>query len=206
MENMNPQNLTLESYMKKYNYTNLDFSRWRSEMMRIGSCIDFNEYLEKRDQVHKTFKKFTLGAPSNPQNTSLSETYAPYESSPRIVSYESGRYCEMVSVKPSRCMLGLDFTKTYNEHEESFRQKEHSDQVIENDSYESDQEFEMNRKGFEIPRCMLGIDFSKIHNKHIGDLDVMEDKVKGSSLLSTPHLPPSFDAYTPPVTYPEEVE
>ena len=42
-------------------------------MMRTGSCIDFSEYLEKRDQVHKAFKKFTLGAPSNPQNTSLSE-------------------------------------------------------------------------------------------------------------------------------------
>ena len=103
-------------------------------------------------------------------------------------------------------MLGLDFTKTYDEHEESFRQKEHSDQVIENDSYESDQEFEMNRKGFEIPRCMLGIDFSKIHNKNIGDLDAMEDEAKNPSPLTTPQVLPSFDEYTQLVTYPEEVE
>jgi hypothetical protein len=110
MEIVNPQNLTLESYMKKYNYTNLDFSRWRSEMMRTGSCIDISEYFKKRDQVHKAFKKFTLGAPSNPQNISLSETYAPYKPSARIASYESDRYFEMVNVKPPRCMLGLDFT------------------------------------------------------------------------------------------------
>lgn len=183
MENMNPPNPTLEFYQKKYNYTNLDISRWKSEMRRTGSCIVFSEYLKKRDQKHKTFKKITLGAPSNPQNTSVSETYAPFESSPRILSYEPYRYYEMVNVKPPRFMLGLDFTKTYDEHEESFRQKEHSDQVIENDSYESDQEFEMNSKGFEIPRCMLGIDFSKIHNKHIGDLYVMEDKAKNPSPL-----------------------
>jgi hypothetical protein len=151
-------------------------------------------------------KKITLGAPSNPQNTTISETYAPYEPSPRIFSYEPYRYCEMVNVKPPRCMLGLDFTKTYDEHEESFKQKEHKDQVIENDSYESDQEFEMNRKGFEIPRCMLGIDFSKIHNKHIGNLDTMEDEVDNPSPQSTPQVLPSFEAHTPPVTYPEEVE
>ena len=78
--------------------------------------------------------------------------------SPRIVSYESDRDYEMVNVELPRCMLGLDFTKTYNKHEESFRHMEHSDQVVGNDSYESDQEFEM---AFEIPRCMLGIDFNK---------------------------------------------
>ena len=203
MENVNPLNLTLESYMKKYNYTNLEFSRWRSEMMRTGVCIDFSEYLDKRDQVHKTFENITLGAPSNPQNTSYSKTYVPYEPSPRIVSYESDRDYEMVNVELPRCMLGLDFTKTYDKHEEPFRQMEHSDQVVGNDSYESDQEFEM---GFEIPRCMLGVDFSKIHNKHIGDLDVMQDKAKNPSPLSTPQVTPSVEAYTASVTYPEEVD
>ena len=172
-------------------------------MMRIGFCIDFSEYLDKRDQVHKSFENIALGAPSNPQNTSYSKTYVPYEPSPRIVSYESDRDYEMVNVELPRCMLGLDFTKTYDKHEESFRQMEHSDQVVGNDSYESDQEFEM---GFEIPRCMLGIDFNKTHNKLIGSLDTRKDEVNIISPLSTPQLPPSFEAYTPLVTYPEEVD
>ena len=58
-------------------------------MMRTGLCIDFSEYLEKRDQVHKTFKKITLEASSNPRNTSYSKTYVPYEPSHRMISYES---------------------------------------------------------------------------------------------------------------------
>jgi hypothetical protein len=99
MENANLPNPIQEFYMKKYNYTNLDISRW-IEIRRTISRIDFSEYLEKRDQANKTFQKITLGAPSNPQNTTFSETYAPYKPLPRI------------DVKPPRCMLGLDFTKT----------------------------------------------------------------------------------------------
>ena len=99
MENANPPSPTLEFYQKKYNYTSLDIPRWTNEMRRTGSYIDFIEYLEKRGQVHKTFKEFTLGAPSTPQNASLSETYAPYEPSPRIVLYE-----------PPSCMLWLGTT------------------------------------------------------------------------------------------------
>jgi hypothetical protein len=55
--------------------------------------------------VHKTFKEFTLGAPSTPKNASLSETYAPYEPSPRIVSYE-----------PPSCMSWLGTTIIQDEH------------------------------------------------------------------------------------------
>ena len=62
----------------------------------------------------------------------------------------------MVNVELPRCMLGLDFTKTYDEHEESFRQIKHCNQVIEEDSYESDLELEMAREGFEILRNILG--------------------------------------------------
>ena len=105
MENVNPPSPTLEFYQKKYNYTSLDIPRWSNEMRRTRSYIDFIEYLENRGQVHKTFKEFTLGAPSTPQNASLSETYAPYEPSPRIVSYE-----------PPSCMSWLGTTKIHDEH------------------------------------------------------------------------------------------
>ena len=73
--------------------------------MRTGLCTDFSEYLDKRDQVHKTFENITLGAPSNPQNTSYSETYARYEPPPRIVSYE-----------PPSCMSWLGPTIILDEH------------------------------------------------------------------------------------------
>ncbi|GJY45168.1 hypothetical protein Tco_0433381 [Tanacetum coccineum] len=44
------------------------------------------------------------------------------------------------------------------------------------------------------------------YDKPIGDLDMIEDKVDNTSPQSTPQVLPSFKVYTPPVTYPEEVE
>jgi hypothetical protein len=58
----------------------------------------------------------------------------------------------------------------------------------------------------EIPRCMLGIDFKKTHNKLIGYIDEMEDRVENPSPPGTPQVLPSLEEYTPPMTYPEEVE
>ncbi|GKC43315.1 hypothetical protein Tco_1061037, partial [Tanacetum coccineum] len=44
------------------------------------------------------------------------------------------------------------------------------------------------------------------YDEPIGDLDMMEDKVDNPSPQSTPQVLLSFEVYTPPVTYPEEVE
>ncbi|GJX49607.1 hypothetical protein Tco_0276452 [Tanacetum coccineum] len=44
------------------------------------------------------------------------------------------------------------------------------------------------------------------YDEPIGDLDMMDDKVDNPSLQNTPQVLPSFEVYTPPVTYPEEVE
>ena len=148
MENANPPNPTLEFYQKKYNYTSVDFSRWSSEMMRTGSCIDFIEYLERRDQVHEPFKKFTFGAPSNPQNTSSSETYVPYKPSPRIVSYE-----------PPRCMSRLGTTIIQGEHLGDFDAL-HGDEYV----------------NVEIPKWLSCN--AIVQKKNIGDLDVMEDSAE----------------------------
>nr|GEU51520.1 trigger factor-like protein TIG, Chloroplastic [Tanacetum cinerariifolium] len=41
---------------------------------------------------------------------------------------------------------------------------------------------------------------------HLGDLDMIEDKVDNPSPQSTPKVFPSFEVYTPPVTYPKEVD
>ncbi|GJR20549.1 hypothetical protein Tco_0969076 [Tanacetum coccineum] len=63
----------------------------------------------------------------------------------------------------------------------------------------------MAREGFETLWFMFGLD-SKTHDKHIGDLDKLEDEAENSSPQSTPQVLPSFEVYTPPVTFPEEVE
>jgi hypothetical protein len=58
----------------------------------------------------------------------------------------------------------------------------------------------------ETPRCMSWLGTTLIQDEHIGDLDKMEDRVENLSPPSTSQVLPSFEAYTPPVTYPEEVE
>jgi hypothetical protein len=62
-------------------------------------------------------------------------------------------------------------------HDESFRKIEHCNQVIEEDSYESDLELEMAREGFEILRNMFGLDSTKTHDVDIGDIEIRKDDV-----------------------------
>nr|GEY60948.1 hypothetical protein [Tanacetum cinerariifolium] len=98
--------------------------------------------------------------------------------------------------------------KDFKSHEttkETFRQLEHSDQISEKDSYKLEHEFEMAREGVKILRFKFGL-YSKTHDKHIGELDKMVDEAENLSPQSTPQVLPSIKVYTPPVTYPEEVE
>jgi hypothetical protein len=77
---------------------------------------------------------------------------------------------------------------------------------MEDDPYDSDIEVEMPREALEILGKMLGLDYNKTHVEDIGDLDTRSDEVNNMSPQSTPQVLPSFDAYTPPMTYPKEVE
>ncbi|GKE85017.1 hypothetical protein Tco_1558759 [Tanacetum coccineum] len=52
-----------------------------------------------------------------------------------------------------------------------------------------------------IPKCMAWLD-----DEPIGDLDMMENKMKNPSPQSTPQVLPLFEVYTLPVTHLEEVE
>nr|GEX33442.1 hypothetical protein [Tanacetum cinerariifolium] len=54
-----------------------------------------------------------------------------------------------------------------------------------------------------IPRCMQWLD---TYDDPIGDLDMIEDEAENPSPLSTLKFLPSFEIYTLPVTYPDEVE
>ncbi|GJV16056.1 hypothetical protein Tco_1361379 [Tanacetum coccineum] len=54
----------------------------------------------------------------------------------------------------------------------------------------------------QVPRCMAWLDY----NEHVDSLSTMDNEVGVTSPESTTQTLPSFEEYTPPVTYPEEVE
>ncbi|GJV22301.1 hypothetical protein Tco_1371321 [Tanacetum coccineum] len=54
----------------------------------------------------------------------------------------------------------------------------------------------------QVPRCMAWLDY----DEHVDSLSTMDNKVGFKSPKSTTQTLLSFEEYTPPVTYPEEVE
>ncbi|GJW64123.1 hypothetical protein Tco_0116007 [Tanacetum coccineum] len=54
----------------------------------------------------------------------------------------------------------------------------------------------------QVPRCMAWLDY----DEHVDSLSTMDNEVGVTSSESTTQTLPSFEEYTPPVTYPEEVE
>ncbi|GKA50717.1 retrovirus-related pol polyprotein from transposon TNT 1-94 [Tanacetum coccineum] len=54
----------------------------------------------------------------------------------------------------------------------------------------------------EVPRCIVWLDY----DEHVDSLSTMDNKVGVTSPESTIQTLPSFEEYTPLVTYPEEVE
>ncbi|GKB38778.1 hypothetical protein Tco_0883720 [Tanacetum coccineum] len=54
----------------------------------------------------------------------------------------------------------------------------------------------------QVPRCMTWLDY----DEHVDSLSTMGNEVGVTSPESTTKALPSFEEYTPPVTYPEEVE
>ncbi|GJV44823.1 hypothetical protein Tco_1429359, partial [Tanacetum coccineum] len=189
---------------------------------------DFQSDLEN---LEETYRMMNSGAEyPNTHSTLSSETCAPYEPSPMIDPFEqppclgSNIFSEALrksdQVYQNLMENSLALNHTLDELIESLKsllmeinkedlakhkQQEHNDQMSEKDSNELGHEFEMAREGFEILRSMFGLD-SKTHDKHIGDLDKMENEVENLSPQSTPQVLPSFKVYTPPVTYPKEVE
>ncbi|GJZ10974.1 hypothetical protein Tco_0545733 [Tanacetum coccineum] len=57
-----------------------------------------------------------------------------------------------------------------------------------------------------MPSCISFLGCTNAYDEPIGNLDKMGDKVENLSPQSTPQVLPSFEEYTPPMTYPEEVE
>ncbi|GKA24676.1 hypothetical protein Tco_0710709 [Tanacetum coccineum] len=53
-----------------------------------------------------------------------------------------------------------------------------------------------------LPRCMAWLDY----DEHVDSLSTMDNEVGVTSPKSTTQTLPSFEEYTLPVTYPEEVE
>ncbi|GJT90837.1 hypothetical protein Tco_1079682 [Tanacetum coccineum] len=57
-----------------------------------------------------------------------------------------------------------------------------------------------------MPSCISFLGCTNAYYEPIGNLDKMGDEVENLSPQSTPQVLPAFEEYTPPVTYPEEVE
>ncbi|GJU07764.1 hypothetical protein Tco_1124194 [Tanacetum coccineum] len=137
-----------------------------------------------------------------PQNTLPSKIDEPYEPSPRMDSYD----------QPS--CLGSNFvSKTLRRSDQMHQLFEKSslamtrklDDIIELPKSQPKRTYMVNLEceivRVKIPKCMVWLD-----DEPIGDPDMMEDKVDNPSPQSTPQVLPSFEVYTLPVTYPEEVD
>ncbi|GKC15869.1 ribonuclease H-like domain-containing protein [Tanacetum coccineum] len=57
-----------------------------------------------------------------------------------------------------------------------------------------------------IPRCMSWLCSTGAYNEPISTLSMMNNKVGNTSSQVTPEFLPSFEEYTPPATYPKEIE
>ncbi|GJX93010.1 hypothetical protein Tco_0347596 [Tanacetum coccineum] len=161
---------------------------------------DFKSDLENLEEVYKMMN----GGVEYPRtrSTSPSETYAPWKPSPKIDPFEQ-----------PPC-LGLTFIS------KAFRKSDQMHQTFEkisltmthklNDmielpksqpkrTYNEDLECEVVM--VKMPKCMSWL----AYDEPIGDLNMMEDTVDNSSPKCNPQVLPSFEVYTPPMTYPEEV-
>ncbi|GJU12181.1 hypothetical protein Tco_1134577 [Tanacetum coccineum] len=71
-------------------------------------------------------------------------------------------------------------------------------------TYEEDLESEIVM--VKIPRCMAWLGSSNAYDDPIDSIGMMENEVGNTSPQDTSQILPSFEEYTPPVTYPKEVE
>ncbi|GJV82805.1 hypothetical protein Tco_1522703 [Tanacetum coccineum] len=138
----------------------------------------------------------------NPKNTSPSEINEPYELSPWIDLFEQPPCLGSTFI--SEALRKSDqMHQTFKKSSTAMTRK--LDDMIELPKSQPKRTY---NKGLEceifmvkMPNCMAWLE-----DEPIGDLNTMEDKVDNLSPQSTPHILPSFEVYTPPVTYPEEVD
>ncbi|GKD88240.1 hypothetical protein Tco_1363747 [Tanacetum coccineum] len=71
-------------------------------------------------------------------------------------------------------------------------------------TYEEDLENEIIM--VKMPSCMSFLGCTNAYDEPIGNLDKIGHEVENTSPQSTPQVLPSFEEYTPPVTYLKEVE
>nr|GEZ55125.1 hypothetical protein [Tanacetum cinerariifolium] len=119
-------------------------------------------------------------------------------------TYEEDLESEIVMVKIPRCMAWLGSTNAYDEPIGSLDDMTELPKSQPKKTYEEDLESEIVM--VKIPRCMAWLGSTNAYDEPIGSLGMIENKVGNASPQSSPQAPPSFEEYTPPVTYPEEVE
>ncbi|GJS44457.1 hypothetical protein Tco_0569500 [Tanacetum coccineum] len=136
-------------------------------------------------------------------STSPSETYAPCKPLPRVDPF-----------KQLPCLGSTFVSETLRKSDQMHQTFKKSslamthklDDMIElpksqsKKTHKEDLEYEVVMVKF--PKCMSWLD---AYDEPIGDLDMIEDKVDNPSPQSTPQVLPSHEEYTPPVTYPEQI-
>nr|GEW58160.1 hypothetical protein [Tanacetum cinerariifolium] len=171
------------------------------EYYRENYPEDYKSDLENLKEVYKMMN----GGVEYPRtkNTSPSEIKEQYKPSPMMDSYE----------QPS-CLgstfVGETLRKSDQMHQtfekSSLAMSRKLDDMIEfpksqpKRTYKEDLECDIVM--VKMPKCMSWL----AYDEPIGDLDMMEDDVDNPNPQSTIQVLPSFKVYTPPVTYPKEVE
>nr|GEW43039.1 hypothetical protein [Tanacetum cinerariifolium] len=133
----------------------------------------------------------------NPQNISPSEIKEQYKPSPRMDSYLGYTLSEIVRKSDQ-------MHQTFEKSPIAMTRK--LDDMIKLPKLQPKrtyiEDLDCDIVMVKMPKCMLWLDY----DEPIGDLGMMEDKVDNPSPKSTPQVLPSFEVYTPPMTYPKEVE
>nr|GEY25641.1 hypothetical protein [Tanacetum cinerariifolium] len=80
------------------------------------------------------------------------------------------------------------------------------DDMIELPELQPKEDLECEMVMIKMPRCMSLLGSTNEYDEPIGSLGMMNNEEGNTSPQSTPPVLPSFELYTQPVTYPEEVE
>nr|GEV58988.1 hypothetical protein [Tanacetum cinerariifolium] len=148
--------------------------------------------LDKLIWLDETLKK---GSPFEPSSKTNEHSLRPYQ------CWKKARYEEALSKSDQ---IHQTFEKSSLEMTHKLDDMIEFPNLLLKKTNKEDLEYEM--VIVKIPRCMSWLGSTSAYNEHIGSLGMMDNKVGNTSQKSTPQILPSFEEYTPPVTYREEVK
>nr|GEW37351.1 cysteine-rich receptor-like protein kinase [Tanacetum cinerariifolium] len=157
-------------------------------------CVDMTVEMEKQNSFHSDLAKFRWLAKTL-KDSPNEPPFRTYQHWKKAIYEEALRISDQMHLTCEKCSLAMTHKL---------------DDMIElpktqpKKTYEEDLECET--VIVKIPRCMSWLDSNDAYDKPIGSLGMMGNEVGNPSPQSTPQVLPSFEEYTSPVTYLEEVE